>query len=261
MSVGRTAAIAAAVVILAAGLTAGMIVLLQGNDSRPNDNAASATASLPGTPARDGWPFHRLVPAMALRTVQGRRTSLADMRGKVVVLAPSMTLCHEICPMTTGAFMAMQHRIVHDGLAGKVVFVEASVDPWRDSPARLRAYDRLTGADFIQLTGSVAQMRRFWDFFGVGFNRVPQGHPPDIDWWTHKPEKFDVEHVDGVFLIDAHGYERVFFPGYANVGGHLSKVLRGLLSRVGVKSLDHSVNAWTESQVMAGVGRLLHRRV
>jgi protein SCO1 len=100
-------------------------------------------------------------------------------------------------------------------------------------------------------------LRRFWSFFGIGFRRVPQGDPPDIDWWTHRPETFDVEHTDGVFLIDRHGLERTFYPGVADVGGHVASALRKLLSSDGVKNLEHPPNPWTEPQLRSGIEKLL----
>lgn len=211
--------------------------------------------------ATAGWPFHRRVPATVLTSADGRPLSLRDLRGKVIVLAPSLTLCHEICPLTTQALMLMRRSLARQGLGGRVAFVEATVDPWRDSPARLRAYARMTGARLIQLTGGVAQMRSFWDHFGIGFRRVPQGPHPDVDWWTGRPETFDVEHVDGVFLIDAQGYERRFFAGYADTGRMLEPALRRLLSREGVANLEHPSNAWTVEDVMAAVERLLSVRL
>lgn len=184
--------------------------------------------------------------------------SLRALRGKVVVLAPSLTLCHEVCPMTTQALMRMRSSFAARGLGGRIAFVEATVDPWRDSPARLRAYDRLTGARLLQLTGSVARMRSFWRFFGIGFRRVRQGRPPDTDWWTGRPEKFDVEHVDGLFLIDANGYERDFFGGPANLtGGHIDPALRRLLSSDGLHNLAHPLPGWTVAQATRAVQTLL----
>jgi len=58
-----------------------------------------------------------------------------------------LTLCHEVRPLTTGAFIAMKHAVRKAGLADRVIFTEISVDPWRDSPARLRAFARYTGID------------------------------------------------------------------------------------------------------------------
>jgi cytochrome oxidase Cu insertion factor (SCO1/SenC/PrrC family) len=176
----------------------------------------------------------------------------------VVVLAPSLTLCHEVCPMTTQALTLMRRSLATRGMDRRVAVVEATVDPWRDSPARLRAYDRLTGARLIQLTGSVGQMRRFWGFFGIGFRRVPGGKPPDVDWWTGRPETFDVEHVDGLFLIDAQGYERRFFAGPASLaGGRIDPALRRLLSADGLHNLAHPREGWTVGQVTQAVEKLL----
>jgi cytochrome oxidase Cu insertion factor (SCO1/SenC/PrrC family) len=205
-----------------------------------------------------GWAFHRRVPQATLTAADGRPFPLRSLRGRIVVLAPSLTLCHEVCPMTTQALMLVRRSLPAQGMGKRVALVEATVDPWRDSPARLRAYDRLTGASLIQLTGSVAQMRRFWGFFGIGFRRVPQGKFPDTDWWTGRPETFDVEHVDGLFLIDAQGYERKFFAGPARLtGGRIDPALRRLLSADGLHNLAHPREGWTVTQVTQTVEKLL----
>jgi cytochrome oxidase Cu insertion factor (SCO1/SenC/PrrC family) len=250
--------------ILGVGIGAGLAAALRGDSKRSGGSATSNAAAVggaknagSGSPARDGWPFHRRVPAVRLQSASGRWLSLRSLHGKVVVLAPSMTLCHEVCPLTTQAFITMRRRVDAAGLASRVAFVDATVDPWRDSPARLRAYARLTGADFLQLTGPLRRIRRFWNWFGIGFRKVPQGNPPDVDWWTHKAETFDVEHTDGLFLIDAEGYERTFFPGMADLHGRIEPALRKLLSRTGLGNLDHPGEAWTEPEVIADVGRLL----
>lgn len=251
MSRARPALLISALLFAGVGIGAA-IGLSRGNDSRQS-------APVLGPQSSDGgWAFHKQVPAMALRQADGRPLSLRELRGRVVVLAPSLTLCHEICPMTTQALMLMRRSLFARGLSTRVAFVEATVDPWRDSPARLRAYDRLTGARLTQLTGPVERIRSFWDFFGIGFRRVPQGSPPDVDWWTGQPETFDVEHVDGLFLIDAHGYERRFFAGPANLTGrHIDPALRRLLSKDGLRNLAHPAPGWTVAQATHAVQALL----
>jgi cytochrome oxidase Cu insertion factor (SCO1/SenC/PrrC family) len=248
----RSYAIAAS--LLALGAVGGAVL---GLSRAPSTTVPTGPATVSVSPAWEGWQFHRAVPAMRLTSARGAAVSLRELRGEVIVLAPSLTLCHEICPLTTQAFSAMERRLARDGLDSRVAFVEATVDPWRDSPARLRAYARLTGARFLMLTGSVSQLRRFWDFFGIGFRRVPQGDPPDVDWLTHRPETFDIDHTDGVFLIDQHGYERAFYPGIADVGGHISPALRALLTPEGRQNISHPHNPWTEAQLLAGMQRLL----
>lgn len=203
----------------------------------------------------------RPLPAIPLTNEDGQRTSLAAYKGKFVVLAPSMTLCKEVCPMTTGSMMALEGKLRKEGLASKVVVAEVSVDPWRDSPARLRAYKRMTGANFTMLTGSVANITRLWKRLGVFFERVPQENPPAIDWWTHRPERFDVQHTDGLFVLDPAGDERIVVGGMAQVQGGLSPALRRLLDAEGRHNLNHPVTPWTASQVMDDLDWLMNRLV
>ena len=169
------------------------------HSGHPNGQGASVPAPLA---AGTALPRPRTVPAMNLISAAGKPFSLRSWRGKWVILAPSMTLCHEVCPMTTGVLEEVEHRLRQVGLSKGVVVATATVDPWRDSPARLRAYRRLAGIDFTQLTGTKAEIHRLWSFFGVAYHRVPQGNPPDIDWLTNKPETFDVQHTDALFFLD-----------------------------------------------------------
>jgi cytochrome oxidase Cu insertion factor (SCO1/SenC/PrrC family) len=212
-------------------------------------------------PAPTGDLLNRYVPALPLRDARGRSTSLAAFRGKLVVLTPFLTLCHEVCPLTTGAFMAMQRSVEEAGLGERVRFVEVSVDPWRDTPTRLRLFARMTGARFELLTGTKAQLTRFWRFFGVAFWRTREGKPPDTDWLTHKPLHFDVSHTAGLFLLDQRGDERIAVVGMPGVGPRLSGVLRALLNAQGRKDLADPHPGWTTQQGLDDIGYLLGRRI
>jgi cytochrome oxidase Cu insertion factor (SCO1/SenC/PrrC family)/thiol-disulfide isomerase/thioredoxin len=215
---------------------------------------AAAGSQLPdGT----GLARPRRLPAMRLITARGRIISTRSWRGKWVVLAPSMTLCHEVCPMTTGALIQLRNQLDRAGLGQRVEVLEVSVDPWRDTPARLRAYRRLTGLDFSLLTGTRRELRRFWRWLGVFFARVPQGHPPDVDWLTHRPERFDVQHTDGLFIFDAAGRERMASAGMPDVGGHLSRALRGLLNDQGRGNLRHPQTPWTPATALTDIEYLM----
>jgi cytochrome oxidase Cu insertion factor (SCO1/SenC/PrrC family)/thiol-disulfide isomerase/thioredoxin len=225
-------------------------------------DARKAEATVPA-PLAIGTAFQRPrpVPSVSLVDQAGRRTSLAALRGKWVVLAPSMTLCHEVCPMTTAVLTELQSRLQQAGLSRQVAVVEATVDPWRDTPARLRAYRRLAGASFTMLTGSQAAIHRLWRFFGVFFARIPQGHPADIDWLTHKPETFDVAHTNAFFLLDPAGQERVADEGMPSVAGPLSARLRALLNEQGIHNLAQPQLAWTAGNVLDDVYYLMDRNL
>ncbi|HTP21885.1 MAG TPA: SCO family protein [Solirubrobacteraceae bacterium] len=203
----------------------------------------------------------RPVPSVPLIDEQGKPFSFSQWRGKWVILAPSMTLCHEVCPLTTGALMELVNDVRLAGLSKQVVIAEATVDPWRDIPYRLRAYKKLTGADFAMLTGTQSEIKQLWKFFGVYYLRVPQGKPPDVDWLTQKPETFDVQHTDAIFFIDPSGQERIVDEGMASVDGQLSPALKNLLSEQGIQNLEHPQFPWTPSEALDDLYFLMNRNI
>lgn len=202
----------------------------------------------------------RKVPSLKLLDEQGKPFSLSQWRGRWVVLAPSLTLCHEVCPMTTGALTQLTNEVRQAGLSKQVVVAEATVDPWRDSPTRLRAYRRLSGANFAMLTGSQREIHRLWQFFGVYYQRVPQGRPPDVDWLTHQPETFDIQHTDGIFFIDPAGQERIAEQGMPSVA-HLSPTLKSLLNDQGRQNLAHPQTPWTADEALDDLYYLMNRNI
>ena len=222
----------------------------------------SASANVPA-PLAIGTELQRPrpVPAVSLVDEQGKPFSLSQWRGRWVILAPSMTLCHEVCPMTTAVLTQMADEVRAAGLSRQVVVAEATVDPWRDTPSRLRAYRKLTGLKFAMLTGSQAQIARLWKFFGVYYHRVPQDKPPDIDWLTHKPETFDVDHTDAVFFLDPAGQERIANEGMPEVSGRLTPVLHALLNDAGRHNLAHPQLPWTAAEALDDLYFLMNRNV
>jgi protein SCO1/2 len=200
----------------------------------------------------------RSVPPLPLRDAGGRTTSLAAYRGRVVVLSPFLTLCREVCPLTTAAFQSMQRELSRRGLAGRVAFVEVTVDPTRDTPRRLRAFARITRTHFPLLTGTPSEIARFWHFFGVAYWHTKEEVPPDTDWLTGKPLAFDVSHTDGLFVVDASGRERIVAVGMPEVGPRLPVALRRLLNTQGRAALTQPEPGWTPARALGAVVHLLH---
>jgi cytochrome oxidase Cu insertion factor (SCO1/SenC/PrrC family) len=221
-------------------------------------NATGAASALEAT--------ERTVPAavaaIPLLNQDGRTEPLSSLRGHVVVMADFMTSCGEECPITLGALMSLERALKAAHLLDKVEIVEVSIDGWRDTPARLRAYQRYTGAHWTMLTGSVAELSRFWSFFGVAYWRVPESKPPAINWETGKPYRFDIDHSDDVFVLGPGGNERYVAPGYADVGGHLPARLVHLLDPLGRQDLAHpGYGAWTPGELLAAIGTLLGHKI
>jgi cytochrome oxidase Cu insertion factor (SCO1/SenC/PrrC family) len=195
---------------------------------------------------------------VALVDQRGRTVTLAGLRGKVVVLAPFLSLCQDECPLVTGAFLALERDLRAAGLADRVVFVEATVDPDRDTVARLAAYQREFGADWELWTGSPAAVAAFWRPFGVAYQKVPEDAPPKTDWWTGQPLTYDVAHTDGYILVDPAGRERFVNASAPNQKGKLGPKLSGLLNAGGLQHLENPQGPdWTTADALASIGWLL----
>jgi protein SCO1/2 len=189
-----------------------------------------------------------------LRDQFGRSTNLANFRGRTIVLADFMTSCQEECPITTGALLVTRHELASAGLLKKVSIIEVSVDPTRDVPSRLRAYAKEFGVSLTLLTGSRAHLARLWKWFGVYYERVKEGTPPDINWQNGKPYTFDIVHTDDVFVIDSSGHERALVQSDANVEGRIPKPLASLLDADGRQDLSHpGFGSWTPRDMVQAV--------
>jgi protein SCO1/2 len=193
---------------------------------------------------------------------QGRPVSLARLRGKVVVLAPFLSLCQDECPLVTGAFISLQRDLRAAGLGNRVVFVEATVDPGRDTVARLAAYQKEFGADWDLWTGTPVNVAAFWKPFGVEYQIVPEEQPPKIDWFTGKPLTYDVDHTDGYILVGTDGHERFVDATAPNLGGKLDPKLTSLLDGGGVHDLhDPQQPNWTIADALASISWMLGTNV
>lgn len=177
-------------------------------------------------------------------------------------MAPFLSLCQDECPLITGAFIALQSDVRASGLGGRVVFIEISVDPGRDTPARLAAYSKEFGADWVLATGTPANLRLLWKFFGVSVQIVPEEQPAKIDWYTGTPLAYDVDHTDGYFLIDASGDERFSDSNAPNLHGKLDQKLKGLLNAGGIKNLDdQAAPNWTVDEALSSLSWLVGRAI
>ena len=222
-------------------------------------SACGGSAAPPAPPANQGAIVEQPTPnRVALVNQAGQPVTLGGLKGKVVVLAPFLSLCQDECPLITAAFIGLQRDLRAAGLADRVVFVEASVDPGRDTAARLAAYQKEFGADWDLWTGTPANVAAFWKAFGVTYQIVPEAQPPHLDWYTGRPLTYDVDHTDGYFLIDAKGHERFIDINAPDLKGDLNNKLTSLLDAGGVHGLEHpQQTAWTVDQALASISWLL----
>lgn len=229
----------------------------------------AASGGGPGTPtpppASVGNQLNRALPASLAKSTftdqHGQPVRLSDFAGRVVLLVPFLTSCQEECPATTGALLAIRRALVSGGLQKRVALVEVTVDPARDTPARLAAYSKLTGATWTFLTSTPATIASLWRFYGIYYQDVPEGSPPGIDWQTGEPYTYDVDHSDGFILLDAHLRERFVAAGMVR-NASLTPTLRRMLDAQGVKNLNHpGGGSWSVDQALQAIGWLLGRPV
>ena len=191
-----------------------------------------------------------------LTTSTGRQVTLKDFAGKIVVISDIMTLCQETCPLDTGNIVAAARRVERAGLGGKVTFLSITIDPQRDTRARLQAYRKLYApapADWLTLTGSPATLSAFWKSLGIFIQKVPDQPPAPKDWLTGKPLTYDLQHSDEVYFVDRHGNERFVLDGAAHLakGAPIPPRLKSFLDALGRRNLnDPSGQAWTLPQAL-----------
>ncbi|HEX3823844.1 MAG TPA: SCO family protein [Mycobacteriales bacterium] len=207
---------------------------------------------------------------LPLTEANGSTTTLAAYRGKAVMIADFLTLCTDICPLISANTAAMARALAADGESGKVALLEISVDPQRDTAARLAAYQKLYGGpmlDWTLLRATPANTKKLWKFFGVFYGRTKEGKPASIDWWTHKPLTYDVDHQDSLVFLNPAGQQRFIVDAAPQVktggGTQPPKSLVQFLNPDGIKALykPNPVDSWTVGQGLQVFSWLLDHKL
>lgn len=126
----------------------------------------------------------------------GKPRSLADFRGKVIVLAFGFTHCPDICP-TTLANIAQALKTL--GRPDRVQVLFVTLDPERDTLPVLAKYVPAFDADFLGLRGDLDDTRKVAGEFKIFFAKS-QGNTAGA---------YSVDHSAQSFVLDAHGRPRL----------------------------------------------------
>lgn len=172
--------------------TAVMVVALVGllAVGRRVAHAAGIGSQAPSPPPGTPKPVAIDASAFVLTDQYGARISPAAFPGRAVLLTFAFGHCTTVCP-----------TIVHDVLAARaaagrpeVPLLIVSLDPWRDSPARLPGLAAgwgLGGSDRV-LSGSIDEVERALDALDITRRR--------------NPTTGDIDHTGTVMLLDHRGY-------------------------------------------------------
>ena len=127
-------------------------------------------------------------PEFTLTDQDGKRVSMAQYRGQPVVVTYLYSHCKETCPI-----QAQMIRGALDDLGHDIPALAVSVDPFRDTPASARAFNRkakMTGR-LRWVLGTRRQLQPLYRAFAI------------------QPQLLDSEHQAYITLVDSKGLQRV----------------------------------------------------
>lgn len=137
--------------------------------------------------------------AFTLTDQNGHTVHANDYTGKVVMLFFGFSHCMDTCPLTLGKLSAILNSMGKQAEQTRVLFV--SIDPNRDTPARLATYTRSFSPEVIGLTGTPDQLRDLTRRYRVAFS-YGKGYPHG---------QYPVYHSGAVFVFDGSGKIQLLF--------------------------------------------------
>ena len=154
--------------------------------------------------------------SLSLPDQNGQPRTLADFKGKVIVVFFGYTQCPDVCPTTMVELAQVKKALGKDGERVQGMFV--SIDPERDTPEILKAYMASFDPSFVALRGSVEQAQAAAKEFKVFFAKVPG-----------KTEgSYTMDHTAGSYVFDPSGKVRLFVR-YGAGADALATDIRALL--------------------------------
>lgn len=135
----------------------------------------------------------------SLQDPQGKTRTLADYKGKAVVMFFGYTHCPDVCPTTMAQLGQVMQKLGNDAQRVQVIFV--TVDPQRDTAALMAQYAPAFNPSFIGLRpADDAALKQVTKSFRVVANKVP-GSTPD---------NYTIDHTAGIYVFDPSGQLRLF---------------------------------------------------
>ena len=147
----------------------------------------------------------------------GKPRTLADFRGKVVLVNFGYTQCPDVCPTTLADLASAMKKLGADASQVQVLFV--TVDPKRDKPELLRQYVPAFDPNFLGLYGDAQATQKVTKDFKVYAAERP-GKTPDT---------YTVDHAAQTFVFDKSGKLRLVM-GYGMAPDAIASDVRILLN-------------------------------
>jgi protein SCO1/2 len=154
---------------------------------------------------------------LALTDHLGAPRTLADFKGKVVVLFFGFTQCPDVCPTTLSTMADVMKRLGADADRVQVLFV--TLDPDRDTQAVLAPYVTAFDPRFVGLWGDREATARSAREFKVFFQKVP-GKVEGI---------YGIDHTAASYVLDRDGRLRLYVR-HTQTAEDIAQDIRALLA-------------------------------
>ncbi len=134
----------------------------------------------------------------ALTDHNGKARTLADFRGKAVILFFGYTQCPDVCPTNLSNMREVIDKLGSDGDRVQMLFM--TVDPERDTPALMKEYVPSFHPTFLGLYADAAHTAATAKEFKVFY--VKQA--------GSTPTTYTVDHTAGSYVFDPQGKLRLY---------------------------------------------------
>lgn len=134
----------------------------------------------------------------ALADHNGTQRTLADFKGKAVVVFFGFTQCPDVCPTALTDLAEVKRLLGPNGDKLQGIFV--SVDPERDTPEVLKAYMANFDPGFLALRPTPAQLPDVAKAFKIFYKKVE----------GPTPTSYTMEHSAGSYVFDPQGRVRLY---------------------------------------------------
>ncbi|NOQ69171.1 MAG: redoxin domain-containing protein [Gammaproteobacteria bacterium] len=141
----------------------------------------------------------------------GQRISLADFRGKLILLFFGYTNCPDVCPTTFSLIKHVMRSIGKTADQVQVLFV--TVDPESDTPEHLREYLNYFHPNFIGVSGTRAEIDHILTIFKARYERKldQQVTTRYNRFRSHDEDFYLYSHSQQIYLLDHQGRTRALF--------------------------------------------------
>jgi len=180
-------------IVLAIALAAGLGLLLAQKVFGPAGNGGRQAGSI------IFYPTPRPLPDFSLSQSDGTRLIPGELRGHWTLVFLGFTSCPDVCPTTLSelALAQKQWERIPESLRPRVVFV--SVDPERDTPARLGEYAHAFHKDTLAATADVPSLERFATPLGLVFQKALGKN------YKTNPNDYSMDHSASIAVLDPEG--------------------------------------------------------